>query len=93
MTDRPILTTERVLIFARECFDRIIQELLDDPAYLSHDYELDGGLSPRAAIAEYRRLASDLGIDFDVLVARGQPFEIDRLKAMEQRDEQGGELG
>ena len=75
--------TQRVVAFAREALEQVIADLLDEPSVLQQDHELDGGPTPQAAIAHYRQLAIDLGLDFDALVAKGHPGAIRRLKALE----------
>ena len=74
---------ERVLQFAQGALKQVVEDLLDDPSDLRQDHELDGGPTPQAAIAYYRQLAIDLGVDFDAVVEKGHPHEIRRLKALE----------
>ncbi|NTF17337.1 hypothetical protein G6L37_02715 [Agrobacterium rubi] len=71
------VTTDRVIEFAAEAFRRHLGELLDDPTWLVEEGDLD----PVEYIAEQRRIAADLGIDFDSLSEEiGSPFEVERLR-------------
>lgn len=70
-----VLTTERVLKFARDAFKAHVEEMLEAPEWFGSDY-----------VAEQRLLAKDLGLDFDaVLREEGTKFEIDRLIEVETR--------
>jgi hypothetical protein len=74
------VTTDRVIEFAMEAFRRHIDDLLDDPSWLLDEDDLD----PSEYIAEQRRIAEDLGIDFEELILQvGHDFEISRLRDYE----------
>jgi hypothetical protein len=74
------VTTDRVIEFALEAFRRHIDDLLDDPSWLLDEDDLD----PPEYIAEQRRIAEDLGIDFEELILQvGHEFEISRLRDYE----------
>lgn len=74
------VTTDRVIEFATEAFHRHIDDLLDDPSWLLQEDDLD----PSEYIAEQRRIAEDLGIDFDELIQQvGHDYEISRLRDYE----------
>lgn len=67
----------RVLNFAREAFERHIGDLLDDPFGFDPD-DIQG------TIAQYRHLAADLGLDFDVICVKlGSVYELERLRKIE----------
>ncbi len=62
------IVSDSVLKFAKEQFENVVENLLDDPSGLLHPYR---ELEPAQELLEYRKLATDLGLDFDVLVAKG----------------------
>jgi len=71
------VTTDRVIEFAVEAFKRHLDDLLDDPSWLIEDGQVD----PVEYIAEQRRIAADLGLDFDLLSEElGTPYEVERLQ-------------
>lgn len=71
------VTTDRVIEFATEAFRRHLGDLLDDPTWLLDEEDLD----PVEYIAEQRRIAADLGIDFDSMSEElGSPHEVERLQ-------------
>jgi hypothetical protein len=68
----------RVAKYAEERFLEHIDNLLDDPSFLSHPDE-----DPHAYLRVHRQIATDLGLDFDELIAtRGHEVERERLKAL-----------
>lgn len=71
----------RVRHYARERFQEEVDDLLDDPSELWHEH---AGPPPLAeALAKMRRLAGDLDMDFDKMVAAGgTEFERERLRKM-----------
>jgi len=69
------MVSDRVLEYAQDSFRGLINDLLDDPSWLLHP---DRDLEPGEQIAEYRQLATDLGLDYDILVAETRPM-IDEL--------------
>lgn len=73
-------TTERVIAFATDAMRRTIEGLLDDPSWMVDDPDVD----PIIHIAEIRRTAEDLGMDFDLILAEiGSEYEIERLNRLE----------
>jgi hypothetical protein len=72
--------SERVLEFARDAFADKIENLLDDPSWL-----LEPDENPARYFRHMRQLATDLGLDFDVLVDRGHEHERLRLRILEER--------
>jgi hypothetical protein len=76
--------SEEALAFARGSYSELIEGLLDDPSDLLHPEEEE---YPRDAIARYRKLGTDLGMDFDAEVARQSPdagsYDRQRLAAIE----------
>jgi hypothetical protein len=81
------VTTDRVIDFAKDAFKRHLEELLDDPTWLLNEPDLD----PVEYIAEQRRIAADLLLDFDALVDElGTPSEIDRLQRYSVREFSSG---
>jgi hypothetical protein len=74
----PIHLSDEALRFARAAFVSEIEELLDDPSYLLHPWR---ECEPLEELDRYRRIAINLGIDFDDLIARaGTDFERERLR-------------
>ena len=76
-----IETTERVVEYARERFKHEVSDLLDDPSWLTS--------MPEELIAKYfqdaRLLATDLGLDFDLLVDEtGTDHQRARLRRLER---------
>lgn len=79
--DALIATTGRVLNFARTSFRALVDELVDDPSGLLHPWR---SVEPAEALSFYRRLAHDLGLDFDAIAAEiGSDFEQQRLRDIE----------
>ena len=77
------VTTDRVIEFAVEAFKRHLGDLLDDPSWLIEDEQVD----PVEYIAEQRRIAADLGLDFDNLSGElGSPYEVERLQRYSVRN-------
>lgn len=68
--------SKAVFDFAKECFERSIEDLLDDPSDLLHPLRDE---EPAEYFVRERRLAAELGLDFDGLVAKGTIYEQDRL--------------
>jgi hypothetical protein len=74
--DIEMKTTYRVLAYARERFIDGFENLMDDPSFLHHPDEGD----PQEYFAERRKLARDLGMDFDQMVRdHKNAIERDRL--------------
>lgn len=71
------MVSDRVLTFAQDSFRELVTDFLlsDQPARL--------GLDSVALVARYRRLAVDLGLDLDALVARGPAVRRHRLADIE----------
>jgi hypothetical protein len=68
------------LEWCRDAFERAVDFLLDDP----YGFDTDPSVIP-GIIARHRRVAQDLGLDFDALVAEmGSPYEIERLQKLER---------
>ncbi len=66
---------ERILMFARGCFVAQFEMLMDDP----HGFFTDG-TNPAGYFALNRLIASDLGLDFDQMVAEhDNEYEQSRL--------------
>ena len=79
-----VVTTDRVLQYARDSFECEIDDLLDDPSNLLHPWR---DKEPPEEIAEYRQLAIDLGFDFDeLLLKHGHEHDIKRLRDIESGD-------
>jgi hypothetical protein len=76
------ITTERVLQFAKEAFERHVQDVLDDPSWLLEEPEHEAV----EWLAQQRLIASELGVDYDELLERGSEFEIRRLRQYEAGD-------
>jgi hypothetical protein len=72
--------SERTLAYVRSCFESRIAGILDDPSDFCHPWR---DCEPPEAIAELRGMASELGLDFDALVALGTPYEQERLRSLE----------
>jgi hypothetical protein len=73
--------SQAVFDYARQSFRDEVAELLDDPFALLHP---DNPESPETYFRRQRTLASELGIDFDALVAElGTAFECKRLRMIE----------
>jgi hypothetical protein len=73
--------SQAVFDYARACFQRQIEDMLDDSSHLLH---LDNDEPAAEYLHRLRHLASDLGIDFDELVdASGSEFEYGRLRRIE----------
>lgn len=75
------MVSDAVLQFARDQFERLVDELLDDPSDLLHP---DRDEEPPRVIFGYRKLAFDLGFDFDTLVSKGGGLERKRLSDIER---------
>lgn len=74
--------SERVLVYARRCYQSMIEKILDDPA--DEFLHPDRIREPPDAFAELRQLGRDMGLDFDAIVAvQGTGFEINRLREIE----------
>jgi len=69
-----------VLEFARDMYRRVIDDLLDDCSDLLHP---EREVEPAAEITAYRKLGTELGLDFDELVGRGTTFQQERVKELE----------
>lgn len=84
------VTTDRVIEFAIEAFKRHLDDLLDDPSWLAEDqtrYPEEEQVDPVEYIAEQRRIAADLGLDFDILSEElGTPYEVERLQRYSVRN-------
>jgi hypothetical protein len=81
MTD-PIVLSPESLHFAQSAFEAEIEGLLDDPSDLLHPWR---EREPAEELARFRRIAVDLGIDFDELLARaGTDFERERLRLIDE---------
>jgi hypothetical protein len=79
--DALVATTGRVLSYARASFAVDLENLLDDPSDLLHPWR---ALTPPEYLAEQRRLAHDLGLDYDGLIEQlGTPDERQRLRDIE----------
>ena len=67
------------LEWAQDAFRSHLDILLDDPYGFKGDKDAVPGI-----VQQYRRVAQDLGLDFDTLVAEiGTPYEIERLRKLE----------
>ena len=75
------VVSDAVLAFAREQFEALVDDLLDDPSDLLHP---DRDEEPARVIFGYRKLAFDLGFDFDELVASGSCADRKRLSDIER---------
>ncbi len=75
------MVSDAVLEFARGQFKALVDDLLDDPSDLLHPDRDD---EPPRVIFSYRKLAFDLGFDFDALVAKGHGPERKRLSDIER---------
>ena len=74
----------RVYTWARECFTRFVDDLLDDCSWVPLEHK-HGGLTVAGFFAKHRQLAKDLGLDWDDLVAQyGSAYEIERLTNLER---------
>ena len=74
----------RVYTWARECFTRFVDDLLDDCSWVPLEHK-HGGLTVAGFFAKYRQLAKDLGLDWDDVVAQyGSAYEIERLTNLER---------
>lgn len=75
------VVSDRVFAYARSQFEASIRDLLDDPSHLLHPWR---DLEPVEELTEQRKLAADLGFDFDALVAlNGTEYERQRLADIE----------
>lgn len=73
--------SDEALEWARERFRAGVADLLDDPSDLLHPGRSE---DPPAYLAKERKLAADLGMDFDAIVAQtGTDFERKRLRDIE----------
>ncbi len=76
------MVSDETFQWAKDCFEAAIEALLDDPSSLCHQFREFENVSEE--FAAWRALATDLGMDFDVLVEKhGSDYEKQRLRDIE----------
>ncbi len=72
--------SDETLEFARDSFRWLLMDVLDDPFSL---VEPDREREPREAFARFRRLAADLGLDYEEILNEAHEYERKRLAQIE----------
>lgn len=73
--------SQAVLDYARRRYESSVENLLDDPSDLLHEWRNE---EPADYFRDWRQLGRDMGLDFDALVEQhGTPYERKRLRDIE----------